>query len=72
MRVIQQARAEITDQGILVWCSNPMLSEEAVRAPDFSPDKLFFQRQTNGVFKVWQRDDVNVNEWTPLEVRSHP
>jgi serine/threonine protein kinase len=72
MKVTQQARAEITDQGILVSCSNPMLSEDAVEAPNFSPDRLFFQRQTDGSFKVWLKDDVNIKDWTTLKVISHP
>jgi len=72
MRVTEQARAEITDQGILVSCFNPMLSDEGVSAPNYSPDKLLFQRQYDGSFKVWLRDDVMIKEWTHLNVISHP
>lgn len=72
LSVTQRARAEVTDQGILVRCSNPMLSQENVRAPDFNPDMLFFQRQPGGAFRVWIRDGVNVKDWSPLKVKSHP
>jgi serine/threonine protein kinase len=72
LNVTQQARAEVAGQGILVRCSNPTLSRENVRAPDFNPDMLFFQRQPGGAFKVWIRDGVSVKDWSPIRVKSHP
>jgi hypothetical protein len=72
IRVTEQARAEIIDQGILVSCFNPMLSDDGVSAPNFSPDKLLFQRQDDGSFRVWLRDDVTIKNWTHLKVISHP
>lgn len=69
--VTQQARAEINELGILVRCSQPMLRVDAIKAPDFSPDKLLFQRQTDGSFKVWLRDDVSIKDWIPVTVKSH-
>jgi hypothetical protein len=58
--------------GVGQFVNISMLSDEAVRAPNYSPDKLLFQRQDDGSFKVWLRDDVMIKDWTHLKVISHP
>ncbi len=69
--VDQLANAEITDQGILVICSNLVLRGTTVRAPTFSPDQLLFLQQADGSFKAWIRDEVNIKDWTSMMIKSH-
>lgn len=67
--VTQRASVETTLEGYLVRCLAPRM-RDGIPAPLFSPDLLLFQRQPGGAFKVWIKDDVNIKDWSPLDIVS--
>jgi hypothetical protein len=56
--------------GLLAVGSNPAYVSYSAALPPYAADTLLFQRQPDGSWKVWARDDVYVKQWIPLHARS--
>lgn len=70
--VEEQISVRPTVQGFLLIGFRPVHAGTQNDYAGYAPDELFFQRQENGAFKVWIRDNVYVKEWTPLSINSYP
>jgi hypothetical protein len=53
--------------GVLAVGSNPTYVTGNSTRLSYAADTLLFQRQLDGSWKVWARDDVYVKRWTPLQ-----
>lgn len=70
--VVQRVAVRREAYGTLAVGSGPVyVSGGAAAPPPYAADTLLFQRQPDGSFKVWARDDVYTKEWQPLRVESH-
>lgn len=71
MVVDQIMTLQSTPQGLFLIGSTPTIAGTQTPVENYAPDKLLFQQQSDGSFKVWTRDDVYLKEWTPVTVKSH-